>query len=41
LVDLLPNAELHRLPECGHVPIQEKTAVIMETVALFFSGGKE
>ena len=39
LVTLLPNAELHRLPACGHVPIQERTAVVVETVALFLGGG--
>jgi len=36
LVALFPNAELHRLAACGHVPVQEKTAVVVETVALFF-----
>jgi len=39
LVDLLANAELHRLPECGHVPVQEKTAVVVETIGLFFDSG--
>lgn len=39
LVELLPNAELYRLAECGHVPVQEKTAVVVETISLFFSGG--
>lgn len=39
LAELFPNAELHRLPECGHVPVQEKTAVVVETIALFLGEG--
>ncbi len=38
LAALLPNAELHRVAECGHVPVQEQTAVVVETIALFLRG---
>jgi pimeloyl-ACP methyl ester carboxylesterase len=26
LLTLLPQAELHLIPECGHIPLQEKPA---------------
>lgn len=38
LAALLPDAELHRLAECGHVPVQEQTAVVVDKIALFLSG---
>lgn len=35
LMALLPNAELHEVAACGHVPLQEQTAVVLSTIAAF------
>lgn len=37
LLSLLPNAELHKVAECGHVPVQEQTAVVLTKTAEFLS----
>ena len=37
LLSLLPNAELHMVSECGHVPVQEQTAVVLTKTAEFLS----
>lgn len=39
LAQIFPNAELHRVAECGHVPVQEKTAVVVDTIDMFLGGG--
>ena len=41
LARMLPNAELHPISDCGHIPVQEQTAVVVETIALFLGGGQE
>ncbi len=37
LAEMLPHAELHPVTECSHVPIQEKTAVVVETMTRFLN----
>ena len=37
LMSILPNAELHEVADCGHVPVQEQTAVVLQTVARFLA----
>jgi pimeloyl-ACP methyl ester carboxylesterase len=39
LAEMFPQAELHPVADCGHVPVQEKTAVVIETIALFLGEG--
>ncbi len=35
LLEIWPDAELMKLKECGHVPVQEKTAVVIQTIRTF------
>ncbi len=35
LLSLLPDAELHKVVECGHAPVQEQTAVVLAKTAEF------
>ena len=37
LMALLPDAELHKVAKCGHVPIQEQTAVVLEKTDRFLN----
>ena len=35
LLDILPNAALVKIAECGHVPVQEQTAVVLNRTRAF------
>lgn len=35
LLEIWPDAELTKLTDCGHVPVQEKTAVVINTTRAF------
>jgi pimeloyl-ACP methyl ester carboxylesterase len=37
LAKMFPQAELCSIAECGHVPVQEKTAVVVEAINQFFN----